>query len=62
MQDFGNEFHDGKLLPMDALAVNLLCLEDMSELVANVPPDLAAELARMAARRALGMDDPFPKS
>ncbi len=48
------EFHDGKLLPMDSIAVCPVSIEDLAELVTNVPIDLAGELARMAAWRALG--------
>lgn len=59
MQRLEGQHHDGTLLPMNAIAVNPLCLEDLGDLVREVPEDLAAELARMAAWRALGMDDPF---
>jgi|GEM_PF-4852744 len=52
------EFHDGELLPMDAIAVCPTSLEDLAELVAQLPRDLASELARMAAWRALGMEAP----
>lgn len=52
------DHHDGTLLPMDALAVRPVCLEDLADLVAQVPRDLAAKLARMAAWRAAGMDAP----
>lgn len=62
MQEFEELGHDGMLLPMNALAVNPLCLEDLAELVAAVPEDLAGVLARMAAWRSMGMDDPFPVS
>lgn len=54
------EFHDGQLLPMDSIAVCPVSVEDLAELVANVPVDLAAELARLAAWRALGRDAPPP--
>lgn len=54
------EFHDGQLLPMDSIAVCPVSVEDLAELVANVPVDLAGELARMAAWRALGQDAPPP--
>lgn len=62
MQELEGQYHDGALLPMNAIAVNPLCLEDLGDLVRAVPEDLAAELARMAAWRAMGMDDPFAKS
>ena len=52
------DFHDGQLLPMDSIAVCPVSVEDLAELVAAVPVDLAGELARMAAWRALGMDAP----
>jgi len=52
------EFHDGTLLPMDSIAVCPVSIEDLAELVANVPVDLAGELARMAAWRALGLQAP----
>jgi len=54
------EFHDGQLLPMDSIAVCPVSVEDLAELVANVPVDLAGELARMAAWRALGRNAPPP--
>lgn len=60
MQGSTEQYHDGKLLPMNAIAVNPLCLDDLVDLVAAIPEDLAAKLSRMAAWRALGMDDPFP--
>lgn len=47
------EYHDGQLLPMDSIAVCPVSAEDLTELVANVPVDLAGELARMAAWHAL---------
>jgi len=52
------EFHDGELLPMDAIAVCPTSIEDLADLVAQLPRDLANELARMAAWRALGMEAP----
>lgn len=54
------EYHDGQLLPMDSIAVCPVSVEDLAELVANVPVDLAGELARMAAWRALGQKAPTP--
>lgn len=54
------EYHDGRLLPMDAIAVCPISIEDLAELVSQVPRDLAAELARMAAWRAMGMTAPAP--
>lgn len=54
------EFHDGQLLPMDSIAVCPVSIEDLAELVAAVPVDLAGELARLAAWRALGRDAPPP--
>lgn len=55
------ENHDGRLLPMEAIAVIPICFEDLAELVASVPRDLASELARMAAWRAVGMEAPPPQ-
>lgn len=49
---------DGELLPMDAIAVRPYVEEDLAALVAQVPVNLAGELARMAAWRALGMVSP----
>lgn len=51
---------DGQLLPLDAMAVRPFSEQDLSELVAQVPRNLAAELARMAAWRALGMSTEMP--
>lgn len=56
------EYHDGRLLPMDSIAVCPVSIEDLTELVANVPVDLAGELARMAAWRAWGIDAPIAAS
>jgi hypothetical protein len=47
--------YDGTLLPLDALAINPCCEEDLANLVAHVPICMSGELARMAAWRALGM-------
>ena len=54
------EYHDGELLPMDAIAVCPTSIEDLEELVAQLPRDIANELARMAAWRALGLAAPPP--
>lgn len=52
------DMFDGELLPMDAIAVRPYVEEDLAALVAQVPVNLAGELARMAAWRALGMVSP----
>ena len=54
------DFHDGELLPMDAIAVRPFLEDDLANLVANVPVRLAGELARLAAWRAMGMQAPPP--
>ena len=54
------DYHDGELLPMDAIAVRPCCEEDLATLVASVPVSLAGELARLAAWRAMGMQAPPP--
>lgn len=49
---------DGTLLPLGAIAVFPCCEEDLAELVSQVPINMAGELARVAAWRALGMEAP----
>lgn len=44
--------HDGKLLPMDAMAVRPYFEEDLAALVAQVPVCLAPYLANLASLRA----------
>lgn len=51
-----NDYHDGALLPMEAVAVCPVSIDDLAELVAQVPRDMAGELARMAAWRAVGFN------
>lgn len=54
------DFHDGELLPMDAIAVCPCLEEDLANLVSHVPMNMAGELARLAAWRAMGMEAPPP--
>lgn len=47
------EFHDGTLLPMDAVAVRPHLEDDLAELVAAVPATMLGTLVRMVFDRAI---------